>query len=134
MSNHTQVVIFPTPQLRNEKYTGNMLLQKVFIPDHITHKSKNNDGELPQYWVEDSHEAIIDLETYEKVQAEIARRRELGVFASKSINTTCFTSKVKCGNCGVSYRRSGKRQQKNSDTVYYVWICQTKDRKSSGPN
>lgn len=117
--------------LRNEKYTGNMLLQKVFIPDHISHKSKNNDGELPQYWVEDSHEAIISLETYEKVQAEIARRRELGVFANKSINTTCFTSKVKCGNCGVSYRRSGKRQRKDSNTVYYVWICQTKDRKSS---
>jgi site-specific DNA recombinase len=88
-------------------------------------------GELPQYWVEDSHEAIIDLETYEKVQAEIARRRELGVFANKSINTTCFTSKVKCGNCGVSYRRSGKRQRKDSSTVYYVWTCQTKDRKGS---
>lgn len=65
------------------------------------------------------------------MQAEIARRRELGVFANKSINTTCFTSKVKCGNCGVSYRRSGKRQRKDSNTVYYVWICQTKDRKSS---
>ena len=115
--------------LKNEKYTGNMLLQKVFIEDHVTHKSKPNNGELPQYWVENSHEAIIDLETYEKVQAEIARRRELGVFANPSINTTCFTSKIKCGNCGVSYRRSGKRQSKHSSDVYYIWTCQTKDRK-----
>jgi len=118
--------------LRNEKYTGNMLLQKVFIPDHITHKTIPNNGELPQYWVEDSHEAIIDFDTFKKVQDEIARRRELGVFANWAINTTCFTSKVKCGNCGVSYRRSGKRQRKDSNTVYYVWICQTKDRK--GPS
>ena len=115
--------------LTNEKYTGNMLLQKVFIPDHITHKSIPNNGQLPQYWVENSHEAIIDLQTYENVQDEIARRRKLGVFANPSINTTCFTSKIKCGNCGVSYRRSGKRQIKHSDYVYYIWTCQTKDRK-----
>ena len=112
--------------LRNEKYTGNMLLQKVFIPDHITHKTIPNNGELPQYWVEDSYEAIIDLETFDKVQNEIKRRRKLGVFANWSINTNCFTSKIKCGNCGASYRRSGRRQKKNSDERYYVWTCRTK--------
>lgn len=115
--------------LTNEKYTGNMLLQKVFIPDHITHKSIPNNGQLPQYWVENSHEAIIDLETYYKVQEEIARRRELGVFANWSIKTNCFTSKIKCGMCGVSYRRSGKRQRKDPNEVYYIWICQTKSEK-----
>lgn len=115
--------------LRNEKYTGNMLLQKVFIPDHITHKTIPNNGELPQYWVEDSHEAIIDFDTFKKVQDEIARRRELGVFANWSINTSYFTSKIKCGNCGASYRRSGKRQRKDSNEVYYVWTCRTKDLK-----
>lgn len=115
--------------LRNEKYTGNMLLQKVFIPDHITHKTIPNNGELPQYWVEDSHEAIIDLGTFNKVQEEIVRRKELGVFANWSIKTTCFTSKVKCGNCNASYRRSGKRQRKDSNEVYYVWTCRTKDSK-----
>ena len=115
--------------LKNEKYTGNMLLQKVFIQDHITHKSIPNNGELPQYWVENSHEAIIDLETYTKVQEEIARRRELGVLANWSVNTNYFTSKIKCGMCGVSYRRSGKRQRRDPDEVYYIWICRTKSEK-----
>ena len=115
--------------LRQERYTGNMLLQKTYIENHITHKSKINRGELPMYYAENTHPAIINLEIFEKVQAEIARRKELGVFANWSINTTCFTSKVKCGNCGVSYRRSGKRQRKKSSQVYYIWTCQTKDRK-----
>jgi hypothetical protein len=115
--------------LRQERYTGNMLLQKTYIENHTTHKSKINRGELPMYYAENTHPAIIDLEIFEKVQAEIARRKELGVFANWSINTTCFTSKVKCGNCGVSYRRSGKRQRKKSSQVYYIWTCQTKDRK-----
>jgi len=117
--------------LRNEKYTGNMLLQKVFIPDHITHKSKTNNGELPQYWVEDSHEAIIDLETFEKVQAEIARRRELGAFANPAINTGCFTSKIKCGTCGRSYQRSARSRKR--DSSYKMWICATR-RKGPGCN
>lgn len=106
--------------LRNITYTGNLLFQKEYVVDPITKKSKINRGELPQYWVEDTHEAIIPMETYQAVQVEIARRRELGVFANWSIPTTCFTSKIKCGNCGVSYRRSGKRQRKNSDEPYYV--------------
>lgn len=115
--------------LGNITYTGNLLFQKEYVVDPISKKSKINRGELPQYWVENTHEAIIPLETYQAVQDEIARRRELGVFANWSIPTTCFTSKIKCGNCGVSYRRSGKRQRKHSDDVYYVWVCQTYDRK-----
>ena len=107
--------------LRNEKYTGNMLLQKVFIPDHITHKSKNNEGELPQYWVEGSHEAIIDLETYTQVQEEIARRRKLGAKANPAINTGCFTSNIKCGICGRSYQRSARSRKR--DSSYKMWIC-----------
>ena len=115
--------------LKNEKYTGNMLLQKVFIKDYITHKSIPNDGQLPQYWVENSHEAIIDLETYTMVQEEIARRKELGVFANRAIKTNCFTSKIKCEICSVSYRRSGKRQRKDPNSVYYIWTCRTKNEK-----
>lgn len=115
--------------LSNVTYTGNLLFQKEYVSDPITGKSKINRGELPQYWVENTHEAIIPLETYRTVQEERKRRRELGVFANWSINTSCFTSKIKCGNCGVSYRRSGKRQRKDKNEVYYVWVCQTYDRK-----
>ena len=115
--------------LNNVTYTGNLLLQKEYVADPISGKSKINHGELPQYWVEGTHEAIIPMEVFQAVQEEKSHRREQGVFANWSINTSCFTSKIKCGICGKSYRRSGKRQCKNSDEMYYIWVCQTKDCK-----
>ena len=60
--------------LKNEKYIGDTCLQKGFIADHLTKLWKPNDGELPKYYVEGSHEAIIDRETFEAVQTEIAQR------------------------------------------------------------
>ena len=56
-------------------------------------KAGSTAGELPQYFVENTHEAIIPMEVYQAVQAEKARRRELGALANWSINTSCFTSK-----------------------------------------
>lgn len=112
--------------LRNEKYTGNMLLQKEFTVSHITHKTKKNEGELPQYWVENSHEAIISLETFQAVQAEIERRRALGALANPYIPTSCFTSKLKCSNCRRSYRRRTYKRQKDT---FIAWCCRSKDEK-----
>ena len=60
--------------LSNYTYTGNLLLQKTFRENHITKKRITNMGELPKYLAEDSHEAIIDMETFQAVQAEKARR------------------------------------------------------------
>lgn len=101
--------------LKNITYTGNMLFQKEYVSDPITGKTKRNRGELPQYFVENTHEAIIPMEIYKKVQAEQERRRKLGALANWSINTCCFTSKIKCGICGKSYvhyiRKKGKQKQ-----------------------
>lgn len=74
-------------------------------------KTRKNHGELPQYFVENTHEAIIPMETYQAVQAEIARRRELGALANWSINTSYFTSKIKCGICGASFVRSTRKNR-----------------------
>lgn len=115
--------------LSNITYTGNLLFQKEYIVDPISKKSKINKGELPQYFVENSHEAIIPMEQFMKVQDERKRRRKIGARANKGLKTTCFTSKVKCPLCGRSYRRSGKRQSKNSDEIYYNWICLTQSEK-----
>ena len=60
--------------LRQEKYTGNTLLQKYFIEDFMTHREVKNRGELPMYFVEDTHPAIIQRETFDAVQREIAKR------------------------------------------------------------
>ncbi len=107
--------------LKQEKYTGSAILQKYYIESHITHKKRRNKGELPMYYVSDSHEAIIDKETFDKVQEEIARRHELGIFASGAVVTNCFTSRIRCEKCGRNYRRYGK-YYKNGDVRRY-WGC-----------
>ena len=60
--------------LRQEKYTGNMLLQKFYTESHVSHKERRNNGELPMFLIHDSHPAIISQETFDAVQQEIARR------------------------------------------------------------
>ena len=117
--------------LSNIIYTGNLLLQKYYIVDPIIKKEKKNNGELTQYYVENNHEAIISMEQYEAVQKEFERRRKLGVRANQSLNTTCFTSKVKCPLCGKNYRRSGKKNRLGKDYTYYVWVCLTKSEKGA---
>ena len=117
--------------LRNVTYTGNLLFQRWFVDDPITGRRKLNRGELPQYWVENSHEAIISVEDYEAVQMEKARRQELGAFANTGITTSCFTSKIKCGVCGKSYRRHIRHKKKGSEETYCTWICRTKDEKGA---
>ena len=60
--------------LYNEKYKGDALLQKSYTVDFLTKKTKINEGEIPQYYVESNHEAIIDPDVFEMVQREIERR------------------------------------------------------------
>lgn len=112
--------------LTNVTYTGNMLFQKEYVVDPISQKSKKNRGELPQYWVEDTHEAIIPMETFQAVQNEIARRRALGARANWSINTTCLTSKIKCGLCGKSFQRSNRKGRLDKNASYTIWVCATR--------
>ena len=61
--------------IKNEKYTGDALLQKYFVESHITHKLKRNRGELDMHFVENTHPSIIDRDTFAKVQVEIAKRK-----------------------------------------------------------
>lgn len=107
--------------LTNITYTGNLLFQKEFTVDPLSHKKRVNRGELPQYFVEDSHEAIISKEVFDYVQSEMARRRELGCFANKHLNLSCFSTKIKCGNCGKSYLRSAR-----NGGQYALWQCGSK--------
>ena len=64
--------------LKNEKYKGNALLQKAFTVDFLTKKQKKNEGEVPQYYVENSHPAIIDPAEWKLVQRELERRKSIG--------------------------------------------------------
>lgn len=86
--------------LMNEKYKGDALLQKSYVVDFLTRKSKKNEGEIPQYYVENDHEAIITPEQFQEVQDEIARRDAKGPSYS---GASLFASKIVCGECGSWY-------------------------------
>ena len=88
--------------LTNEKYKGDALLQKGYVPNYLDHKVVKNNGELPKYYVENSHPAIIDRAEWDMVQAEIQRRNEIGaIYSSNDI----FSSKLICEDCGSFYGR-----------------------------
>jgi len=112
--------------LRNEKYMGDMVLQKSFLDDHINKKKRVNKGELPQYYVENNHEPIIDKDTFEKVQAELERRAAFHNPSKSAPETYPFTGKIVCGKCGGNYRR----KIGNAGTPYAraVFVCQTFNR------
>lgn len=82
--------------LTNEKYKGDALLQKVYTADFLTKEKKKNNGEVPQYYVEKNHEAIIDPRVFEQVQAEMERRTNS---EGRYSGTGIFASKIKCGDC-----------------------------------
>ncbi|GHV24217.1 hypothetical protein FACS189465_1070 [Clostridia bacterium] len=109
--------------LRNEKYCGEMLLQKTYVSNHIDKKSLKNNGELPIFLLQNSHEAIIDKEVFEKVGQEIEKRSNRFKNKKKSDLKYPFTSKIQCGTCGKNYRR----KISNAGTKYEkaVWICGT---------
>lgn len=101
----------------NEVYAGDIRRQKCYIEDPISKKKIPNRGELPQYYMTDSHEAIIDRDTYAKVKAEMERRASL-------LNPTyCFTGKLKCAVCGTNFTRK-KSSAKGKE--YVDWICRSK--------
>ena len=84
-----------------------------------------NKGELTQYFVENTHEAIIPAVVFEAVQAEMKRRRDLGPKGNKSLNLCCFSSIIKCSCCGCSFQRSSRKNRNGTDGRYVVWICAT---------
>ena len=110
-----------TSILRNEKYTGNAILQKGYTVDFLNKVSKPNQGEVPQYYVENSHPAIISQETYDLAQAELARRASLG---KKFSGNGLFFCKIVCGECGGMYGSKVWHGQNQYRRV--VWQCNRK--------
>lgn len=119
--------------LTNDTYTGRLRMQKAYVSDPITKKIRINHGELPMYIIENHHEPIIDKETFDYVQAEMARRKELGALANKSLNTTCFTGKIHCMVCGKNYGRNQRDNRAETTSTYgdkfISWVCLTRKKK-----
>ena len=109
--------------LRNEKFTGDLLLQKTYVSDHLTKRRCSNRGQLPKYYVAGSHEAIIDRDTFNRVQEELKKREPQQRTFSENSPTYPFSSKLVCLICGKHYRR----RITNAGCKYAqpAWICST---------
>jgi hypothetical protein len=107
--------------LSNEKYKGDALLQKTYTVDFLNKTIKKNEGEHLQYYIEGSHPAIIDPETFDLVQSEIKwrepNRRQLN-------NNSPFAAKIICGECGGYY--GSKVWHSTSKYRIYLWRCNRK--------
>ena len=112
--------------LKNEKYCGDLLLQKTYRENHITKKKINNTGQLPQYYIENDHEAIIPKEIFLMVQEEIARRSEQNACFGRRKNFSAnhpFSKIVFCADCGEEFRRI---HWNNRGKKSIVWRCLTR--------
>ena len=113
--------------LTNEKYCGDVLLQKTFRTDVISKKVIKNVGQMAQYYMPDHHEAIVSREQYNAVKAEMARRSALRSPSKAAVTgRSCYTSKyalsdrIVCGECGTLYRRCTWTSRGRK---YPVWRC-----------
>lgn len=107
--------------LTNEKYKGCAVLQKKFTVDFLSKKMKVNEGEVPQYLVEQSHPAIIDPDQWENVQTEMAVRKARGKHHN---SLSPFSAKIFCGDCGTQY---GSKVWHSTDKYRRViWQCNGK--------
>ena len=108
--------------LKNEKYKGDVLLQKSYTVDYLTKTTARNKGEVAQYYIENNHEGIVSREIFDMVQDEIQRRASLysSKTPSKYSSKYALTGKVICGECGAKYRRvTWSRDGKKK----IVWRC-----------
>ena len=107
--------------LTNEKYKGDALLQKVYTVDFLSKKKKVNEGEVPQYYVESNHQAIILPQEFDAVQKQMAVRHP-GKNRQSCVST--FSSRIKCGDCGGWY--GSKVWHSTSKYRKTIWQCNHK--------
>jgi len=116
--------------LSNEKYKGDALLQKTYTVDFLTKKRVENNGEVPQYYVEESHTAIIEKDMWEAVQLEMERRKAYAekygiVKLDYATIDNPFAGRVICGECGSTY---GRKVWNSTDERLrrVIWRCNKK--------
>jgi DNA invertase Pin-like site-specific DNA recombinase len=113
-----------TSILSNEKYKGDALLQKTYTVNYLDHTKAINTGQIPQYYVENNHPAIIDRDTWEQVQVEMKRRDKLSAHYSSS---DIFSSKLICEDCGGFYGK--KKWHAGSKYERFIYQCNRKFHK-----
>lgn len=119
--------------LKNEKYKGDTMLQKTFTEDFMTGKKSKNIGQRSQYYIKDSHPAIVSREVFDKVQEEMAKRARLVVKDDGTVEVSenkyngkyLLGNLLVCGDCGTSFRRRTERGK-------VVWRCAARIEKGKG--
>lgn len=115
--------------LRNEKYMGDLILQKTYVTDFLTKKKVRNNGALPKYYVENAHEPIIPREIFSQVQAEFLRRESLKEATGKTevhVGNLALNQRIRCSHCGNTYKRI---HLENEDRT--TWRCRTRMQKGT---
>jgi site-specific DNA recombinase len=107
--------------LCNEKYKGDALLQKYYIPDFLTKIPVANKGEVPQYYVQDNHEPIISRDVFDLVQQEIQDRKN---HSEKGKGLSVFSGGIRCGICGGTF--GSKVWHSNDRYRKVIWQCNDK--------
>lgn len=127
--------------LTNERYCGDLMMQKTFIENPINKKVHKNRGELPKYYIQNNHAPIVDRALFQAVQSEMTRRAnkqkvsektrtEFGKYSGKY----ALSEILVCGECGSAYRR--KTWVKSNGEKVGVWIClnRIENGRASCPN
>jgi len=113
--------------LQQEKYMGDSILQKWVTTDYLNHSLRKNNGIVEQYYVEKSHPAIIDKETWTAVQEEFERREayckahHLAAYSYRA-DINAFNSKVICGKCNLAFARKSWTRK-----GFVGWECKSED-------
>jgi len=134
IARHLIVIGVPTPTgkqnwnpatvkniLKSEKYKGSAILQKTYTTDFLTKKKKVNEGEIQQFYVENSHPAIVSPEVYEMVQYEFQKRKSAKGYMT---GNSPFASRIVCGQCGGFF--GSKVWHSNSKYRKEIWQCNHK--------
>ena len=103
-------------------HAGHLLLQKYYTVDFLTKKVAPNQGQVPQYLVENNHDPIVPVEIYNQVQVERERRRR-NYYSFKYLHNSSLSGRAKCAECGTSLRRV---KSKDGENTYTYWRCGTK--------
>ena len=114
--------------LQNMVYAGDVLLQRYITENPRTHRIIENKGQLPRYYVTDNHPAIIDRETFEKVQEKIRDSYEFNPAAHRIVKPSCFSAKIICGKCGAHFVK-GVTRTNGHDGLQEHWFCYGKIHK-----
>ena len=107
--------------LKNEKYCGDLIQQKTYTPDYLSHSKKYNKGEVEYVTIRNHHEPIISREIFEATQREIERRRNLHGAKNGFANRYALSGKIICAECGSTFIH--RKNTSSNGNQNESWTC-----------